>query len=104
MDFDEVPTFDEKVSSPKPVFSSKRIKRGLYRSAKGRLINVDINAVANIGRKELGDEWLIQLLELDRGILVETPAVVRNLHTGADRCQWLELGTRSQETAYVSAR
>lgn len=104
LDFDEVPTFDEKVLSPKPVFSGKRIKRGLYRSANGRLINADINAAANIGRKELGDEWLKQLLELDGGVLVDTPAVVRNLHAGAGRRQWLELGTCSQETAYVSAR
>ena len=100
MDFDEIPTFDEKGSTPKPIFSGKRIKRGLYRSAKGLLIN----AATNIGRKELGDEWLKQLLELDGGVLVDTPAVVRNLHAGADSRQWLELGIRSQETVHLSAR
>ena len=104
LDFDEIPTFDEKGSTPKPIFSGKRIKRGLYRSAKGLLINADINAATNIGRKELGDEWLKQLLELDGGVLVDTPAVVRNLHAGADSRQWLELGIRSQETLHVSAR
>ena len=104
LDFDDIPSFDEKGSNPKPVFSGKRIKRGLYRSAKGLLINADINAATNIGRKELGDEWLKQLLELDGGVLVDTPAVVRNLHAGADSRQWLELGIRSQETLHVSAR
>ena len=98
LDFDDIPSFDEKGSTPKPIFSGKRIKRGLYRSAKGLLINADINAATNIGRKELGDEWLKQLLELDGGVLVDTPAVVRNLHAGADSRQWLELGIRSQET------
>ena len=68
------------------------------------LINADINAAANIGRKELGNEWLRKLLELDGGVLVDTPAVVRNLHTSENIRQWLELGTRSQETAHVSGR
>ena len=104
LDFDDIPSFDEKGSNPKPKFSGKRIKRGLYRSAKGLLINADINAVTNIGRKELGDEWLKQLLELDGGVLVDTPAVVRNMHAGADSRQWLELGIRSQEIVHVSAR
>ena len=104
LDFDDIPSFDEKGSTPKPIFSGQRIKRGLYRSAKGLLINADINAATNIGRKELGDEWLKQLLELDGGVLVDTPAVVRNLHAGADSRQWLELGIRSQETLHVSAR
>ena len=104
LDFDEIPSFDEKGSTPKPKFSGKRIKRGLYRSAKGLLINADINAATNIGRKELGDEWLKQLLELDGGVLVDTPAVVRNLHAGADSRQWLELGICSQEIVHVSAR
>ena len=90
LDFDDIPSFDE--------------KGGLYRSANGLLINADINAATNIGRKELGDEWLKQLLELDGGVLVDTPAVVRNLHAGADSRQWLELGIRSQETVHVSAR
>ena len=104
LDFDDIPSFDEKGSTPKPIFSGQRIKRGLYRSAKGLLINADINAATNIGRKELGDEWLKQLLELDGGVLVDTPAVVQNLHAGADSRQWLELGIRSQETVHVSAR
>ena len=75
-----------------PLFSGKRIKRVLYRSKKGLLINADINGAANIARKELGDEWLKTLLEPDRGVLVDAPAVVRNLHARADVRQRLEMG------------
>ena len=103
MDLDEIPDFDPKERKPKPVFSGKRIKRGLYRSKEGLLINADINAAANIGRKELGDEWLKTLLELDGGVLVDTPAVVRNLHARADVRQLLEMGVRSHETAFDRA-
>jgi IS605 OrfB family transposase len=34
-----------------PCFSGKRIKRGLYRSKTGKLINADVNGSLNIGRK-----------------------------------------------------
>jgi len=37
------------------------------------LINADINGAANIGRKELGDEWLKKLLELDGASLWTRP-------------------------------
>lgn len=36
-------------------FSGKRIKRGLYRNKDGSIINADLNAAANIGRKVLPD-------------------------------------------------
>lgn len=38
-----------------PSFSGKRIKRGLYRSGTGRLINADINGSLNIGRKVISN-------------------------------------------------
>lgn len=104
MDLDAIPDFDPKETKPKPAFSGKRIKRGLYRSKEGLLINADINGAANIGRKELGDEWFKKLLELDGGVLVDTPAVVRNLHVRADVRQLLEMGARSHETAFDRAR
>ena len=104
MDMDAIPNFDPKETKAKPVFSGKRIKRGLYRTKEGLLINADINGAANIGRKELGDEWLKKLLELDGGVLVNTPTVVRNLHARADVRQLLEMGVRSYETVRVSAR
>ena len=54
--------------------------------------------------KELGDEWLKTLLELDGGVLVDTPAVVRNLHARANVRQLLEMGVRSHETSFDRAR
>ena len=104
LDMDVIADFDPKQGKTKPVFSGKRIKRGLYRSSDGRLINADINGAANIGRKELGDEWLKKLFELDRGVVVDTPAIVRNLHACVGVRQLLEMGARSHETSHVSAR
>ena len=104
LDMDVIADFDPKQGKTKPVFSGKRIKRGLYRSSDGHLINADINGAANIGRKELGDEWLKKLLELDGGVFVDTPAIVRNLHACMGVRQLLEMGARSHETSHVSAR
>lgn len=104
LDMDVIADFDPKQGKTKPVFSGKRIKRGLYRSSDGHLINADINGAANIGRKELGDEWLKKLLELDGGVFVDTPAIVRNLHACVGVRQLLEMGARSHETSHVSAR
>ena len=73
MDFDEIPDFDPKERKPAISFSGKRFKRGLYQSLKRHLINADINGAANIGRKELGDEWLKKLLELDGASLWTRP-------------------------------
>ncbi|MGK7929233.1 MAG: RNA-guided endonuclease InsQ/TnpB family protein [Spirulina sp.] len=49
LDDDFLPTFGAKPKSWKP--SGKRVKRGLYRSAKDSLINADCNGAANILRK-----------------------------------------------------
>jgi putative transposase len=49
LDADELPKFGEKPEGWKA--SGTRIKRGLYRTAKGWLINADCNGCANIGRK-----------------------------------------------------
>lgn len=49
LDADELPVYGEKPDSWEP--SGKRIKRGLYRSAKGFLVNADCNGAANILRK-----------------------------------------------------
>lgn len=45
---DYIPTYGD---SSIPVFSGKRIKRGLYQAAQGQLINADINGSLNIIRK-----------------------------------------------------
>ncbi|MCP2731129.1 RNA-guided endonuclease InsQ/TnpB family protein [Limnofasciculus baicalensis] len=50
LDGDNLPIYN----ADKPAtyqFSGKRVKRGLYRSKKGHLINSDANGAANIGRK-----------------------------------------------------
>ncbi|MEG4489367.1 transposase [Microcoleus sp. D2_18a_B4] len=49
VDNDLLPRFGEKPEGWLP--SGKRIKRGLYRTAQGWLINADCNGCANIGRK-----------------------------------------------------
>jgi putative transposase len=59
VDQDLIPTFGEKPEGWKS--SGKRVKRGLYRTAKGWLINADCNGSANIGRK------VATMLKLDFG-------------------------------------
>jgi putative transposase len=49
VDLDLLPTFGGKPEGWRP--SGKRIKRGLYRTAQGWLLNADANGAANIGRK-----------------------------------------------------
>ena len=48
LDFDDIPTYK---AGEKHNFSGKRIKRGMYKSAKGLLINADLNGSYNILRK-----------------------------------------------------
>ncbi len=50
IDDDRIPVYN--VDDGGAVFSGKRFKRGLYRSADGTVVNADINAAANILRKE----------------------------------------------------
>jgi putative transposase len=50
LDGDTLPVYKTKKDT-KPVFSGKRIKRGLYKTNTGRIINADTNASINISRK-----------------------------------------------------
>jgi putative transposase len=52
LDNDTIPTYDPTRKEP-PVFSGKRVKRGLYRAKDGRMLNADVNGSANILRKAL---------------------------------------------------
>lgn len=52
LDGDNIPVYGE-VENPK--FSGRRIKRGLYKSGNGRLINADVNGSYNILRKGLAN-------------------------------------------------
>ncbi|WYD42147.1 transposase [Fusobacterium nucleatum] len=49
-DGDEIPIYD-KENPQEYIFSGKRIKRGLYQTSVGKLINVDCNGALNILRK-----------------------------------------------------
>ena len=49
-DGDEIPIYD-KENPQEYIFSGKRIKRGLYQTRKGKLINADCNGALNILRK-----------------------------------------------------
>ena len=50
LDYDILPIYDEN-NKKKYEFKGKRIKRGLYKTQKGKLLNADVNAAANIIRK-----------------------------------------------------
>jgi putative transposase len=73
LDRDPLPVYEKGVSH---TFSGMRIKRGLYWSADGRVINADVNGSANIGRKVIRDEDVI--LRLDRSVAA-TPVRVNPL-------------------------
>ena len=61
LDCDPIPNLkDDKIS-----FSGERIKRGLYKSGSGRLINADVNGSYNIMKKEVGDV----VIPADRGFV-----------------------------------
>ncbi len=49
LDADPLPVFDP--VQPTPIFSGKRVKRGLYQAADGTPINADVNGAYNIMRK-----------------------------------------------------
>jgi IS605 OrfB family transposase len=51
LDLDLIPTYGKVESTP--VFSGRRVKRGMYKAADGRKINADVNGSYNIMRKAL---------------------------------------------------
>ena len=52
LDLDQIPVYG-KDGKNKPVFSGKRLSRGMYRSKSGKMLNADINGSYNIMRKAL---------------------------------------------------
>ncbi|HEY9849158.1 MAG TPA: transposase [Leptolyngbyaceae cyanobacterium] len=79
IDGDELPKYGAK----KPVFQGRRIARGLYKTANGRLLNADVNGSFNITRKVIPDV-------LDQGIkgLPFNPVVLDPLRmTGLSACE-----------------
>ena len=55
LDLDEIPVY-KKGEDTKVTFSGTRVKRGLYKSKEGKIINADVNGSYNIIRKYLGDK------------------------------------------------
>ena len=55
LDDDDIPVYGE---AENPKFSGSRVKRGLYKSGNGRLINADVNGSYNILRKGLANNHL----------------------------------------------
>lgn len=72
LDDDEIPVYGE---AENPKFSGRRIKRGLYLSNGGRLINADVNGSYNIMRKGLMNNN--QPLQMGRPLI--HPLVVKGI-------------------------
>lgn len=60
LDNDNIPIYKEN-NYTEYIFSGKRVKRGLYKTNKGQIINADLNGALNILRKS--GEKLIESLE-----------------------------------------
>lgn len=69
---DKLPIFDKKTKE-KHTFLGKRKKRGLYQSSIGKLINADVNGGINILRKEVGDDFVKNLI--DSGCVFQPKAI-----------------------------
>lgn len=71
-DNDNIPTYKDKNES-KYIFSGKRVKRGLYKTSTGTLVNADINAALNILKKSN----VVSLKALYLRGVVDTPQRIR---------------------------
>ena len=72
LDNDDIPVYSE---TGNPKFSGRRIKRGLYQSGNGQLINADVNGSYNILRKGLMNNHLS--FNVDNPLI--QPLVVRGI-------------------------
>ena len=72
LDNDDIPVYGE---TENPKFSGRRIKRGLYKTSDGRLINADVNGSYNIMRKGLMNNN--QSLRVDNPLI--HPLVVKGI-------------------------
>jgi putative transposase len=70
LDRDPLPQYNKENN---PEFSGSRIKRGLYKTKNGILLNADVNGSANIGRKVIQDEEI--LFRLDRSLAARPIAI-----------------------------
>lgn len=72
LDNDNIPVYGE---TENPKFSGRRIKRGLYKTSKGQMINADVNGSYNIMRKGLMNNR--QPLNVDNPLI--QPLVVKGI-------------------------
>lgn len=56
VDLDEIPVYGKETKN-RVAFSGRRIKRGLYRTGSGQVINADLNGAGNILRKYIPDAF-----------------------------------------------
>ena len=73
LDNDDIPTYGEKNI---PVFSGKRIKRGLYRTKENKLLNADVNGSYNILKKAVPKAFADGIEGLCHQAAVSTPLVL----------------------------
>ncbi|GER91939.1 hypothetical protein KDW_61010 [Dictyobacter vulcani] len=72
LDLDTIPVYG-KMGEQKPVFSGRRISRGLYKAKSGRAFNTDVNGSYNILRKALPDAFSNGIEDVNKA-LVALPA------------------------------
>lgn len=73
LDFDKLPIYNEK--SADATFSGRRVKRGLYKTKQGILINADLNGALNIMRKAFPK---IEFETMDLRYL-QNPKIIKNI-------------------------
>ena len=85
LDFDDVPSYgDEDI----PSFSGRRVKRGLYKSADGSVLNADVNGSVNILRKYFKERKSNGLNLDDVRALVNAPCKRLNAFSQAPSFRW----------------
>ena len=72
LDNDDIPVYGE---TDNPKFSGRRVKRGLYKTSNGQLINADVNGAYNIMRKGLMNNHL----SLQMGSPLIHPLIVQGI-------------------------
>jgi len=87
-DLDPIPVYG-KEGDKKPVFSGKRVKRGMYKSKSGRKINSDVNGSYNIMRKALPNAFtgngIEDVNEMLTSLVVHPERIVVPLRTQKSR-------------------
>lgn len=77
LDKDKIPKYNKKFKG-KHVFSGKRVKRGLYKTKEGIIINADLNGASNIMKKYLlkNNLWSNKLFREVSVMLTKNPTVL----------------------------